>query len=196
MKKASWEIWAKWGKRIVITGIVSLLTLGTMFVAGNTWARHSIEQPLVHSVSALEGVEDAQLKRAGAKLYLEIRLGDVKDFKALYEDVERAIIEKYGDQEVIISIVDDRDSRLAHAYYLAHFYIAESIATGRFSSIPSNMARLSKEMGLDDWQVWIGSNRVYLKMRANGHHLYEVFDRNVAASMRPNSSLDPNVNPN
>lgn len=196
MKKASSEMWAKWAKRIAITGVVSLLTLGALFVAGNTWARHSMEQPLMHSVSGLEGVEDAQLKRAGSKIYLQVRLGDVKDFKTLYEDIERAIIEKYGDQEVIISIVDNRDSRLERAYYQAHFYIAETIATGRFSTIPSSMTRLSREMGLDDWQVWIGRDRVYLKLASGGHRLYEVFDRNASGLVSPNSCLEPNENAN
>lgn len=186
MKKTPWRVWTK---RIAVIGVVSLLTLGAMLVADETWARHSMEQPLLRSVSNLQGVEDAQLKRVGTKTYLEIRVEEIRDFRTFYEDVEKAIVEEYGDTRVTISIIDNRDSTLEEAYYRAHFFIAEAIATGKFASIPSNMARVGKDMGLEDWQVWVGSKRVYLKMSSGGHRLYEVFDRNIAGSTRPNGAM-------
>lgn len=176
--------WLAWAKRIAMIAIICLITLGAILVADRTWARHSAEEPLLRQVKQMEGVTGATLKKSGTETYLEVEVRNVGDLKVFYEGLERAVTEHYGDGSVGISLVDNRDENLTKALYQAHFHITEAISTGKFGSIPSSMEELCKDTGIDDWQVWVGTNRVYLRLESHNRFLYEVFDRSTSDANR------------
>ena len=76
-----------------------------------------------------------------------------------------------------ISIQDDRGPVLSQTIYDIHYAIEEGIATGRFQLMADAVKDELAARGIDDYELWVDSEFIYLEMHYGPEQLYQVFRR-------------------
>ena len=66
---------------------------------------------------------------------------------------------------------------MSQAFYDIHYAVEEGLATGRFQLMADTVRRALAVRGIDDYQLWVDQQFVYLEMHYGSEHLYHVFPR-------------------
>ena len=162
--------------RIPVVVAVFVISL-TLLLLG----QHFIFRP--HTLSNLEakftdivGVKVACITSDADGLSLDVELDDELGSRASYNGILR-LAKQVGIPPERITIQDDRGPILSQALYAIHYSIAEGIATGQFHRMANTVEDKLASYDIENYQIWVEQECVYLEMHYGSEHLYQVFPR-------------------
>lgn len=162
--------------KIPIVIVVFAISL-TLLLLG----QHFIFRP--HTLSVLEakftniaGVKTACVTFNDEGLSLDIELDDNPDLKSSYSQILR-LAKQVGLSPERITIQDDRGPILSQALYDIHYSVAEGIATGQFRQMAAIVEEELVHHNIENYQIWVEQECVYVEMHYGSEHLYQVFPR-------------------
>lgn len=143
-----------------------------------------------HTLSILEakfinipGVKAACVTSSTDGLGLDIELEDNPSLKASYSQILR-LAKQVGIPPERITIQDDRGPILSQALYDIHYSVEEGIATGQFQRMATVVQDELASHNIENYQIWVEQECVYVEMHYGSEHLYQVFPREDFAKKR------------
>jgi len=165
------------GVRIPIVVLTLSLTLVFLFGARWLYQREALDRPLEQAVRAVPGVEDAALDQQAGSLVVKVKAGDVARLEEFVARIWRAVESVKPARPVSLRLSDSRNQHLEDLYYEFHFFLQEAVATGRYSELPTDLARVTEGQSVSRRRVFVGPDYVYLQMHQGGASLYEIVPR-------------------
>ncbi len=124
----------------------------------------------------IPGVAAAAVDSTPRGLTLTLKLaGDVEFRETFHQLLDLAV--EAGVSPAAIILEDTRGPVLSQAFYDIHYAVEEGLATGRFQLMADTVRRALAVRGIDDYQLWVDQQFVYLEMHYGSEHLYHVFPR-------------------
>ena len=156
---------------IVAAVSLALLLLGQHFI----FNQHNL-RGLEEKFADIPGVAATAVDSTPNGLSLTLELEKETELREAYRKILNLAAEA-GISFDAISIRDDRGPILSQTLYDIHYAIEEGIATGRFQLMADSVEDELAARGIDDYELWVDSQFVYLEMNYGPEHLYQVFPR-------------------
>lgn len=165
------------GLRIPVVVLVFVGALGLALLLQQVFYSRQVTAPLVTDLETVDGVAAVVLESDGGGTRVEVVLEPNVDLSGAYPKLMNLAMRRLGDNLTALHIQDGRDEHLEEAYYRLHFAIEESIVTGRFRALASTFEEIAGEMGLAHHRIVVGSDSIFVELRAGDAYLYEVIRR-------------------
>lgn len=150
---------------------LALLLLGQHFI----FSRHTV-RGWEEKFADIPGVAAAAVDSTPNGLSLTLQLDNETGLQETYGQILNLAAEA-GISLDAVSILDTRGPILSQTLYEIHYAIQEGIATGRFQHMADAVAQGLAHRGIDNYQLWVDNELIYLEMHYGPEHLYQVFPR-------------------
>ncbi|AZR72556.1 hypothetical protein BBF96_03645 [Anoxybacter fermentans] len=158
---------------VLIALIIGLVVIfGTQYMVQTKF----LEEPFKKKVLSIDGIEDVKLIETenGKQVYLIMR-SDV-ELKDAFLEVNRLAQEMLSGR-IEIKIENQVSQDMKELYKRMHFVIYEGIASGKFTWMAAQLEAIGLEAQLQDLDVQVDNNFVYVKMIKNGEVFCKVVPR-------------------
>ena len=160
------------GLKIYIVIFVTLLIVGLFFAAQYLLALYRIDKPLRDQLAALEGIKGLEIIENAKSTDIRLELEPGIDFYNLYQNVDGIMEKILGNKRGKIIITNNSIKELSASYLQMHYAIYEGINTGRFLEMKKNIDDIALSLELDNYQVWVDNEAVYLQLDKNNNSFY------------------------
>ena len=165
-------------KGVRLTIVVVTLIVGLAVIFGGQYAVKTFyqEEPFKKRVLSIEGIEDVKLVEVkdGQKVYLTVN--PEVDVKTAYRKTDEMAQEMLKG-EVKVEVDNKSTAQLQDIYHKMHFAIYEGIASGKFTVMAENIEAIGQEIELQDLNVEVDNENVYLKFAKNNQVYTKVLPR-------------------
>ena len=154
------------------------LVLGLCLFLGCQWLyqKYNYQQPLNASLSENKSVLSYKIDDKQEQLQIELRMSTpnlMEDYKKLYSKVATIM----GNKPFVLKLTDDRDDKLAEAYYNSQYAIYQAISRGTYQEMAAVIRKESHALGAES-KVFIDRDNIYVQMKNDKHELNEIIPRN------------------
>ncbi len=162
--------------------IVLALAAGLLVLLGGHWAYKSYgyNQPLVQALGEDSAVESFEIEDKPPVLLVIVQVNRTENLMETYQRLDRRVKQSVSNRPYELVIKDNRNARLAQAYYRSQFAVHEAVMRGNFREMLAVVEENAREAGAEA-RVFIDSDNVYVQMDAVDHHLAVVIHRVRAA---------------
>lgn len=161
------------GLRIPIIFICACLSLAIL--TGGQWAykEFSIERPFIREITSLTNVEAAELIDDSELPKLVIKLDSNVDLASFITRLKGIVANNYK-QQVELQLIDERNEELNDILLTSRFYIYEALVNGNYTEMYFELGQLLNALGLDEWDLAMDNQYIYLKLYKGSAYLYEI----------------------
>ena len=161
---------------VVLTTLVLTLsvTLGAMYLV----RLRTESAPLQRFYAAQPEVRQADIRRDGDQYTINLTLNSVADFRQTYLKLDQGTLAVLKDHKYYQLVIHDgRNQALEDDYYQLHFGLQSGIATGDFNRMANDFNSKAQALGLDNYKVWVDTDRLFVQIQGHGGYLYQVLPR-------------------
>ncbi|MCK8824940.1 hypothetical protein [Fuchsiella alkaliacetigena] len=167
------------GIRLKLVAVALILCLG-IFFAGNYYFNHyRLNNSLEEVLSSVEEIEKVVIKNEAQPREIVLTLKGVDDLRPVYRKVNDILVEKLGPEDYAITLNESTDPILKEAYDKIHLVIYETIITGEFSKLATQLELLKEEAELSSARISVDHDNIYLELSTEQEHLYKVIEREI-----------------
>jgi hypothetical protein len=170
------------GVRLELVVVILIISLALFFGGQYYYTNYHLSNSLTESLLEIEGVEKVDVKKANKIKEVNLTLREVDNLKEVYYQSDKMLIDLLGEQEYKIKLNNFDNDRLTTAYSKLHLSIYESIMTGKFTELASQLNMLKNELDLTEAEVSVDENNIYLKLESDGNAFYKVIKRSYPNS--------------
>ncbi|MCK4257716.1 MAG: hypothetical protein KAX49_01990 [Halanaerobiales bacterium] len=166
------------GTRIVIVLVVLVLGLISIFGAQYFIKTYRFEEPFKEKVLAIEGIDQVNLIDTEDGKRIVLTLGNAVVLDEAFLKVEELAHQSLKGK-IKIEIEDQASPTMKDLYHEMHFAIYEGITTGYFTQMVKRINEIGAENQVQDLDIKIDQNYVYLKLVKNGEMYSKIVTRNL-----------------
>ena len=167
------------GIRLKLVVVVLILCLG-IFFAGNYYLNHyRLNNSLEEMLSSIDEIEEVKIENDAQPRKIVLTLREVDDLRSIYKEINQILAEKLGSEDYDITLNESTDETLAEIYNEVHLLIYETIITGEFSKLATQLELLKEEADLKSAQISVDHDNIYLELSTEQDHLYKVIEREI-----------------
>lgn len=166
------------GYKVELVAIVLIICLGLFFGGNYYYKNYRLENSLIEKLAAIEGVEKVEIEDSNQIKEVELNLKQVDDLKEVYQEVDRTLANSFDDTKYRIRLNNSENEKLNFAYHRIHLSIYESIITGKFTSLTGQLDKLKNELDINEAEISVDRNNIYLKLQVDQDAFYKVIARN------------------
>ncbi len=166
MRNMRWEYVLLW----------AFLALMVLALAHYSYRVFRIERPLKKCLSENPDVLRADIESIEDTITIDVSLGYVDDLSLAYKKIEDSVQNIVGQRAYEVVIRDDSDETLEKAYDLIHFYVEEARLRGNFGDMANQSSLVLKNMGIEDFNLTVNDNNIYIQLRLKEKYLYRIKD--------------------
>jgi hypothetical protein len=167
MKNLKWPV-------IVLAFIVTLSASAGLV---HLRQRQMINEPLFKRVKEYEPVEEVQLRKDGSIQVVEISLGYVDNIALAHRTINDEVGRLLGAGRYKLVIQDKRNEALEAAFNAVHLALFESEQRGNFTEMRALVSETLLGLNVDDFQIMVDQENIYLQIRHGDSYLYEIVAR-------------------
>ncbi|NMB26082.1 MAG: hypothetical protein GX986_11175 [Firmicutes bacterium] len=164
--------------------IVFVLTLAALLLGQHFIFRQRTLNNLEAQFAILPGIEDVTISPESEGLSLVVHMGQETGLKSTYDRL-LGLAKKAGIPPHRIILQDNRGPILSQALYDIHYAIARGITVGEFPSMAMDVEAILDAQGIENREIWVEKEFVYLEMHYGTEHLYQVFSRDPVMTQSP-----------
>ena len=165
------------GYRVKIIIIVLILTIALLVGGAMLFDRTMVQRPLASVLDERDQIREHDTFTRNGVTTVMIRLGDIEDWPVFYRSLGVDIKEVLGERPFQLEIEDSRDEVLTQAYGRMHYALQEAAVKGNFVMMAELVDHIAQELELDDYQLQVDEENIFVKLRHENFRLYEVVGR-------------------
>ena len=167
------------GIRLKLVVVVLILCLG-IFFAGNYYFNHyRLNSSLEEVLNSVEEIEKVVIENEAQPREIVLTFRGVDDLRSVYREINDILSEKLGPEDYVISLNGATDPSLKEAYDKIHLLIYETIITGEFSKLATELELLKEEAELTSALISVDHDNIYLQLSTEQEDLYKVIAREI-----------------
>jgi hypothetical protein len=168
------------GLRIPVIIVIAILSL--ILLTGGQWAyqEFSVQRPFIEKVTNLPNVISVELDHNNNPSRLEVKLGSAGGTVETVTQLSKIASGTYN-KAVVLRLIDQRNDELSEILEASQFYIYEALSNGNYSAMYSNIENLANQFQIDQWNLSMNNQHIYLELFKGPNYLYEVIPRNQKA---------------
>lgn len=168
-----WE-WHGFKLRIIILALVA----GLVVLLGGHWVYKSYgyNQPLIRALEEDSAVQSYEIDDKLPVLRVVVQINRTENLMESYQRLDRRVRQAVSNRAYELVVKDNRNARLAQAYYRSQFAIHEAIMRGNFQEMLAVIEESAREAGAEA-RVFLDNDNVYVQMDGVDHHLAVVIPR-------------------
>ena len=167
--------------KIPVIIIVFIVTLAMLLLGQHFIFQRRALNSLEAQFADLSGIDSVSIQSGPEGLSLAPHIGHGVGLKSTYDEL-LVLAKQAGIPPHRITLQDDRGPILSHVLYNIHYAIAQGIATGQFQSMAQAVQGELVTHGIENGEIWVDKEFVYLEMHYGSEHLYQVFSRDLTIS--------------
>lgn len=159
----------------LVIGIVIasfIMIIGAQFL----YTRYYVNAPLIHSLNKVHAVNSASLVEEKNKIIVQVNLGAVGNLPQSYQTISQLVKEKMG-PDTEIRIISKPNSRLEEIKDKMDFSLQEAGSIGNYAQMYTRVEEIAKDNGLEDWNLYLDQDNIYLHLGDKNYYIYEVVPR-------------------
>lgn len=164
------------GVRLTIVLIVLLVGLGVFLGGQYVVKTYHLEEPFKAKVLSMEGIESVELTETDKSMKVRLTLNSDVRLQEVYQTVNELANEMLN-QKITIEMDQQISQELEDLYQEMHFAIYEGIASGKFTMMSTQLKEIATTEQVDDYQIQVDNNNVYLKVVADGEVFSKIIPR-------------------
>jgi hypothetical protein len=159
----------------VLLGI--LLSFGTLILGNWLYQQYLVKAPLGEALSQRPEIQDWSLQKDSRQTRLIIELGPVDNLQETCKFIHKTTRQYLGDEGIEIVLADQRTPELKAVKYNLQFPLYEAIAQGNFTNLARLVNLEAEQAKLNQHQIFIDENYLYIQLFQDSAYLYEVVPR-------------------
>jgi hypothetical protein len=164
--------------RLKIVILAALLAFLVLFGSYKLYIIYGLEQPLTNRVEMIQGVELVQVDKSQGRYEFKIKLAQVQDFQNQYRQIDAAIGKKLRPDSYIISIEDNRNTRLDRFYAYAQLAVYQAANDDQYIWLDQTLTNKADSTGIN-YTLKVDSERIYIQAKDGSSYLYETIPRST-----------------
>ncbi len=165
--------------RVGLVIIVFVISLAALLGGRGLAESIRLTRPLARGIESIKGIRGYALQRNEDGIHLSLDMERVGDLESAITRAVTLVEGEYKEPVREIRIQDQRRG-LDDAYYDLRFSLEEAAATGRYTRLQGDLARLSAAARLDKARVYLSRNFIYVQLEKGSSYLYEALPRPLA----------------
>lgn len=158
--------------RIKVAIIATLIAFMGLFGTYKLYTIYNIEKPLLSSIQTIPEVEQASLtKKAQGQYEINIKLDQVANIQAKYEEIDKMAQEKIRNGSYEIKIDDNRNASLNQFYDYAQLAVLQASADNQFLWLNQTLQQKAENSGVT-CSLRVDEERIYIQARDGKSYLY------------------------
>ncbi len=167
---------SKQGFKWELAALIAVLTLALLSAGYYVYHSFGVKRPLENVLKGDPDILSLKLVESKGTTDIVVEIGEISDLRETYTRLRGLAEDKLG-PKISVSIKDTRDEDLQDAYHAVHYYLEEAATRGNFGEMIRSSQVALEERRLDEFNVTVDKERIYVQMGKNGAYLYEVLNR-------------------
>lgn len=165
-------------KGIRLTIVIIALVVGlSVFLGGQYVVKtYHLEEPFKAEVLSMKGVEGVELTETGNSMKVRLTMNSDVRLQQVYQKVNELANEMLQ-QKITIEMDQKTSQEMEDLYQDMHFAIYEGIASGKFTAMSTQLKEIATTERVDDYQIQVDNDNVYLKVVADGEIFCTIIPR-------------------
>jgi len=163
--------------RLLPVLLAFFISASLLFGGWFAYQSFAVENPVSEAISAIAGVEHAQIDSTRSTLRIGVTLQDSADLHTIYKKIYEQGMREIGVRKLVIEIENPSSESLDQLWSTELFAIAQAMDTRQYGEIPTRLAELSASHDGLEVKTAMDEEHVFITLRWNGEAKYVILQR-------------------
>lgn len=165
--------------KIMRIAIITVIFLSMLFVGQWFYMKHTLENSVINALSKKTFVESVDIQKENNKLVFNIKLKNIDNLMAAYNEIYNFILTSLKDRPFSINIISNPNKLLEDIYdNKLQFSVYEAIQTGNYTKMKAELDNI-KTLEQIDAKAYIDSDNLCLQLKNNKNYLYKIISKSI-----------------
>ncbi|MFZ5943631.1 MAG: hypothetical protein ACOYVD_05955 [Bacillota bacterium] len=165
-------------KKILLSCLAFLLTLGILFGAYFFYKQFFVNQPLSITLENSEFIAKYEITQDKANPTLNLYVNQTADFSSAFTDFINQSGQLMNKKDLMVKIASKPNGKLRDFYQEIHPSVFEALLHGNYTQLQDKLNILNEEFTLSKAVLTITEDYIFLQLEDGSSYLYSIFTIN------------------